>query len=202
MFRVGLTGGIGSGKSTVARLFSEHHINVIDTDQIAHQVSQPDGPAYQAIIEAFGSEILAADNSIDRKKLARIIFNSSEKKQQLENILHPLIWLIVEQQVAAATSAYCIIAVPLLFEGHHQSRFNTTLAVDCSEKLRIERIMQRDQRTLNDIKAIIKNQITADERVRLADHVITNNASLDTLKTDVHHLHEKFLRLADISLTH
>ncbi|MDH5393751.1 MAG: dephospho-CoA kinase [Gammaproteobacteria bacterium] len=199
MFRVGLTGGIGSGKSTVADMFSKYNIAVIDTDLIAHQISQPDGPAYAAIIDAFGPDIVADDQTIDRKKLARIVFNSAEKKRLLEHIIHPLIWLIVEQQVSTASSPYCIIVVPLLFEGNHQSRFNATLAVDCPDKLRIDRVIERDQRSEDDIEAIMNHQISSDKRNQLADDVISNNSTLDSLQTSIRQLHEKYLSLANNS---
>ncbi|MDH5423662.1 MAG: dephospho-CoA kinase [Gammaproteobacteria bacterium] len=196
MFRVGLTGGIGCGKSTVASLFSKLGINVIDTDVIAHQIMQPDGPAYEAIVDTFGDEILTTENTINRKKLAKIIFHSAEKKTLLEDLLHPLIWLVTEQQAAASCSPYCIIAVPLLFEGQHQSRFNTTLLIDCPEQEQIKRVKKRDNRSTGDIKAIIKNQMPATEKIKLADHVIINSGDVNTLENEVKHLHNKFLNLA------
>ena len=196
MYRVGLTGGIGSGKSTVADLFKLLGISVIDTDLIAHEISLPDGPAYQSIIEQFGSDILNDDRTINRHKLARVIFSDKEKKQQLEATLHPLIWLIVEQQVQEASSAYCIIVVPLLVEGQHQKRFNSILVVDSDENQQIERVIDRDSRSKEDIQAIINNQVSREQRLAAANHVIDNNKDLDSLKTEVMKLHEIFLRQA------
>lgn len=196
MFRVGLTGGIGSGKSTVAKLFSEHGVPVIDTDVIAHQIMMPDGPAYQAVLEKFGYDYLLPDQTIDRKKLGSIVFSSNEQKQQLENILHPLIWLIAEQEINECDYPYCIIVVPLLFEGSHQKRFNSTLVVDCAEEEQIKRVRIRDSRTKEEILAIMKNQIPRSERIRLADDVIYNSDTTDHLKTDIDTLHQKYIKLS------
>lgn len=193
MFRVGLTGGIGSGKSTVADLFASLGITVIDTDVIAHQITQPEGPAYEAIIDAFGDKIVSVDNTIDRKKLANIVFHSKEKKTLLESILHPLIWLIAEQRASSSPTPYCIIVVPLLFEGVHQSRFNTTLLIHCSEEEQIDRVKKRDLRSMDDIKAIIKNQMPDNKKLKLADHVIINSGDIDVLEHEVKLLHKEYL---------
>lgn len=193
MYRVGLTGGIGSGKTTVANLFKKLGITIIDTDLISHQVSSPDGPAYSAIIEQFGPEVLNKDQSIDRRKLAHIIFNSEEKKKILENILHPLIWLIVEQQVQLSQSQYCIIVVPLLFEGDHQQRFDCTLVVDSTETMQISRVKKRDQRSEDEIRSIIQNQIPRQQRLEMADYVIVNNGDMGSLQRQVKTQHETFL---------
>ena len=193
MFRVGLTGGIGSGKTTIANLFSKQGISIIDTDLISHQITQPDGPAYQAIIDTFGDEIVHTDGSINRKKLASIVFSSEEKKKQLEKLLHPLIWIIAEQQAQASQSPYCIIVVPLLFEGNNQSRFNTTLVISCSEQQQIERVKQRDNRNTQAIKAIINQQMPDKEKVKLADNVINNSNDISLLESEVEKLHNQYL---------
>jgi len=193
MFRVGLTGGIGSGKSTVANIFKQLGVSVIDTDDIAHQISSPDGPAYPAIIEQFGAGILSTDQTINRKKLADIVFNNVQKKQQLEAILHPLIWLIVEQQVQEASSPYCIIVVPLLIEGQHQKRFNSILVIDSDENLQIDRASSRDNRSKEDIQAIINNQVTREQRLASAEFIIVNNDDLNTLNIEIQKLHDDFL---------
>lgn len=201
MYRVGLTGGIGSGKSTVAGLFNELGVSIIDTDVIAHQITQPDGPAYQAIINAFGEDIVCSDKSIDRKKLADIIFYSKDKKYQLENLLHPLIWIIVEQQITSSETPYSIIVVPLLFEGKHQSRFHSTLTVYCSKENQILRVKDRDQhRSGDDIQAIMDNQISTKEKIQLADDALNNTDSLNILALEVKKLHEKYL-IAAANLT-
>lgn len=193
MYRVGLTGGIGSGKSTVAELFSKLGVNIIDTDVISHQITQADGPAYQAIINLFGDDIIRGDNTIDRKKLANIIFHSKDKKQQLEHLLHPLIWIIVEQQISLNDSPYSIVVVPLLFEGKHQSRFHETLLIHCPEEIQIDRVKQRDQhRSKNDIKAIIENQISTEEKIKSADRLINNTGSLEMLTEQVEKLHKEY----------
>ena len=197
MFRVGLTGGIGSGKSTVAALFENLGTPIIDTDLIAHQITQPDGPAYQAIINTFGSGIISDDSTINRKELANIVFHSEEKKRQLEELLHPLIWIIVEQQVLSCDFEYCIVVVPLLFEGNHQSRFNSTLLVSCSEDEQISRVKQRDQRSSDDIKAIISNQTNNEKKISLADTVIHNSGSLELLESEVKKLHKMYLNKAN-----
>jgi len=196
MLRVGLTGGIGCGKSTVANLFSELGVPVIDTDIIAHQIMMPDGPAYQSVLDKFGYDCLSADQTIDRKKLASIVFKSKEQKQQLENILHPLIWLIAEQQINDTNYPYCVVVVPLLFEGSHQTRFNSTLVVDCAEEEQIKRVSIRDSRTKAEISAIMKNQIQRSERLSLADDIIYNLDTTDSLQTDIDTLHQKYIKLS------
>jgi len=196
MLRVGLTGGIGCGKSTVANLFAEHGTPVIDTDIIAHQIMMPDGPAYQSVIDKFGYDCLLPDQTIDRKKLASIIFNSEKQKQQLEKILHPLIWIIAEQQISSCNFPYCIVVVPLLFEGSHQARFNSTLVVDCTEEDQIKRVRKRDNRSKEAIAAIMKNQIQRPERLKLANDIIINSDTSNNLQTDIDKLHQKYIKLS------
>ncbi len=197
MYRVGLTGGIGSGKSTVSELFSKLGVNIVDTDIISHQITQPDGLAYQAIINTFGDDIICDDNTIDRKKLADIIFHSKERKELLESLLHPLIWIIVEQQITLSDSPYSIVVVPLLFEGKHQARFHETLLIHCPEKMQIDRIKQRDQhRSKDDIQAIIKNQISTEEKIKSADRLINNTSNIEILTEQVKELHRKYLEQA------
>lgn len=198
MLRVGLTGGIGCGKTTVSNLFAELGVSIIDTDVIAHQITQPDGPAFQAVINTFGIDILSTDGTINRKQLANIIFNSEEKKKQLESLLHPLIWIIVEEHVFNSQSPYSIIVVPLLFEGQHQARFNSTLLVHCTEEDQINRVKARDQRSENDIKAIMDSQISSNEKLKLCDQSIQNTGEINTLRAEVKRLHQIYLEQSAI----
>ena len=197
MFMVGLTGGIGSGKSTIANLFSEYGISIIDTDLISHQIIQPDGPAYQTVIDHFGQDILSADNTINRKRLGEIVFSSDKQKKILESILHPLIWVIVKQQVSDSKSPYCIIVVPLLFEGQHQNRFSSILVVDIPVEEQIKRVLNRDNRTRDEVMNIINKQTSRSERLELADEVINNIEAVNILGSKIKILHEKYLSQAE-----
>ncbi len=193
MLVVALTGGIGSGKTTVSQLFEAFGIPVVDTDIIARQLVAPGEVALKAIINQFGSAILSADRSLNRTKLRQIIFQNAEKKAQLESILHPLIRQEVARQISALIAPYCIVAIPLLIENNQQGIANRTLVVDTPESAQLARVTLRDNQTENEVSAIISAQASRDERLAAADEVIHNDGSLAELKQQVAVLHQKYL---------
>lgn len=196
MLRVGLTGGIGSGKTTVSEIFHSLDVPVIDTDEIAREIASVDGPAYSSIVNSFGSSILNQDGSINRRKLAEIVFNSHQDKHKLEQILHPLIWLLTEQKIQQLESAYCIIVVPLLFEGQHQQRFNAIIVVDADEQQQLSRVESRDRRSRNDILDIMSHQLSREQRLLKADYIINNTGDIRDLRQQVEALHATFQSLS------
>lgn len=198
-FVVGLTGGIGSGKTTVAELFAELGVTVIDTDQLSRHLTQPGYPAYQQIIEKFGTGILLDDKQLNRKKIRKIIFADPAERHWLEKLLHPLIRDEMKRLVKLAKSVYCIIVIPLLFEGEPNSLLNRTLVVDAPEKLQISRTEKRDQHTPEEVKTIIKSQINRSKRLAAADDIIVNDGKLEDLKPQVKKLHKFYLSLCEPS---
>jgi len=196
MVRIGLTGGIGGGKSTVASLFARRGTPVIDTDALARHLSRPDQPAYAEIVHAFGKEILASDGSIDRKKLGRQVFGQAAARQRLEAILHPRIRDEVRRQLGLLDTRYCIIVVPLLFEAGFTDLMDRTLVVDAEEARQIERVGARDALTEAEIRTIMAAQISRAERLARADDVIDNNSDLTHLEQEVERLHAYYTRLA------
>jgi len=197
MLRVALTGGIGCGKTTVANLFAQRGIPVIDTDVLARELTLPQQPAYHKIIQHFGEHIISADQSLDRKKLAQIVFSDPTQRQWLENLLHPLIREQVEQQIQRLTSPYCIVVIPLLFETNQQHDYNRVLLVDCPPHQQIQRIHARDARSEEEIRQIINAQVTADTRRKGSDEVISNTGALEELDTQVLSLHTRYLELGN-----
>ncbi len=195
MLTIGLTGGIGCGKSTVARHFQTLAIPVIDADVIARELTTPDTPAFAEIFHHFGSAILNEYNSIDRKKLREIIFSNAEQRQWLEHLLHPLILQEINQRKKKADAPYCILVIPLLLEKKVYQDIDRILVVDTTEKLQTQRVMQRDQLTAEQVKAILAAQLARQERLMLADDVITNNGNLADLHQQVETLHQCYLRL-------
>lgn len=202
MFVVGLTGGIGSGKSTVAKLFSEKGITIIDTDQLARDVIQPGEPALQQIIDRFGHSILAKDGSLDRALLRKKIFADDAERLWLESLLHPLIRKATQQAVTAADSPYCIVVIPLLFETERNPLINRILVIDTPEKTQIERTMARDRLSEEAVRAILKAQISREQRLAGADDIIINDGTLKTLKMRVENLHEDYLKRAKHVIIH
>ncbi len=203
MLRVGLTGGIGSGKTSVSDIFETIGVPVIDTDIIAHQLVNNDQSVLQEIVNAFGNDVLSLNGQLNRKKLAQIIFNVKENKQQLENILHPKIKnaVIDKLQVLASRpnpSAYAIIVVPLLIEVNYDDIIDRTLVVIADENKRIERIQQRDNRSLSEIRSIIANQVNDEKRLQEADDVIENNSNIENLESQSMELHKKYTHLSAV----
>jgi len=194
MFKVGLTGGIGSGKSTVADLFAGHGVPVIDTDVIARALTAPGGMALDAVRAAFGDQVMQADGALDRAALRRRVFSDADARHQLEAILHPRIRLAVEQQLATLSAPYVLIVIPLLVEtGAYQEVLDRVLLVDCPEDQQITRVMARSGFTLDEVKAILAAQAGRAARLAIADDVISNTASPEALRTQVAALHRRYL---------
>jgi dephospho-CoA kinase len=194
---IGLTGGIGSGKTTVAQLFEQHQIVIVDTDMIAHRLTQPDGLAIPAIEAAFGPAFIAADGAMDRPRMRAQVFGNDAARLQLQAILHPLIRTESERLVRAANSAYVVLVVPLLFEsGRWQETTQRTLLVDCPEDEQVRRVMHRSGLEEAQIRAIMAKQMTRAERRLLADDVLENGADATDLGWQVERLHQKYLHLA------
>jgi dephospho-CoA kinase len=201
MFSIGLTGGIGSGKSTVADLFAARGVPLIDTDLIAHQVTATGGIAMPLIANEFGDDFIAQDGSLDRAKMRTLVFSDDTAKARLEAIVHPLIRAETERQRMAAGGAYHIVVVPLLVEsGNWATRVSRVLVVDCPVETQIARVIQRNGFTRDQVLAIIAKQATREARLAAANDVIENGEddSLDTLGQRVEALHERYLALASL----
>ncbi len=196
MLRVGLTGGIGSGKSTVADMFSQLGIAIIDADVIAHQLTQAGGPALKQIADTFGAEYLDAKAELNRKKLASLVFNDSKARQQLEHIIHPQVRSVMSQALSEQTSAYVILVIPLLLETGFTDLTDRILVIDTPESSQIDRVIQRDKRSQVQVEAIMSQQIDRDSRLAQADDILENTSTLAALKKAVTALHSKYLQLA------
>ena len=195
-YTVALTGGIGSGKSTVANAFADLGINVIDADIIARQVVEPGQPALMAIAEHFGSALIAPDGSLQRRMLRERIFASPEEKSWLNALLHPLIQQETRRQFQQATSPYVLWVVPLLVENALYKQANRVLVVDVTPETQILRTMQRDDVTREHVEQILAAQATREARLTVADDVIDNNGAPDAIASDVARLHARYLQLA------
>ncbi|HQS81789.1 MAG TPA: dephospho-CoA kinase [Thiobacillus sp.] len=197
MFAVGLTGGIGSGKSTVADCFAALGVPVIDTDVIARELTAPGGAALEAIRAAFGATVMQADGMLDRAVLRRRVFADSAARHQLEAILHPRIRQGVALKLATLTAPYALIVIPLLVEtGDYRDVLNRVLVVDCPEAVQIARVMARSGLAHGEIKAILAAQAGRAERLAVADDIIVNTVSLEALRAEVAALHQRYLALA------
>ena len=197
MFTVGLTGGIGSGKSTVADLFAELGVPVIDTDVISHQLTAPGAAALDAIRAAFGETVMRADGTLDRAALRRRVFSDSDARHRLEAILHPRIRQAVEQTLATLSAPYALVVIPLLVEtGGYQDVLNRVLVVDCPEDLQIARVMARSGLAQDEVQAILAAQARRPARLAVADDVILNTVAPEALRTQVATLHQRYLALS------
>ena len=193
-FSVGLTGGIGCGKSTVADLFAARGASIVDTDQIAHSLTAPDGAAMPALVAEFGPDYADANGALDRAKMRNLVFSDAAAKAKLEAILHPRIRQATLAAAAEATGSYVIFAVPLLVEsGGWVERVNRVLVIDCLESLQIARVMARNGLSEEQVKAIMATQATRAMRLAAADDVIDNNGDLAALEPQIAQLHDLYL---------
>ena len=194
MLIIGLTGGIGSGKSEVSRLFSELGVPIVDVDVISHQLTAKGQSTLQAIANQFGTIVLNKDGSLNRERLREIVFNNTEARYALEAIMHPAIYeeAMIELNRNKAIP-YQILVVPLLFEStRYQKLINHSLVIDCDSATQIDRASKRDGSSKSQIEKIIAAQIPRETRNQLADDIITNNGSLDDLKEKVIQLNDKY----------
>lgn len=198
MFIVGLTGGIGCGKSTVARHFIDLGITCIDADQTARDVVEPGEPALTAIAQHFGQEVIQPDGTLDRRRLREVVFAEPSARSWLNNLLHPLIRERMLQQCRQAQGPYCLLMVPLLFENHLQSLVQRTLVVDVDEATQIRRTMLRDNISEAQVRAIIAAQCPRQQRLELADDMLSNGDEVtpEQRRQAVSALHQQYLQLA------
>ena len=195
-YTVALTGGIGSGKSTVANAFADLGINIIDADIIARQVVEHGTPALKAIAEHFGSEVIATDGSLQRRILRERIFSDPDEKKWLNALLHPLIQQETQRQFQQATSPYLLWVVPLLVENALYKKADRVLVVDVTPETQLRRTMQRDDVTREHVEQILAAQATREARLAVADDVIDNNGAPDAIVSDVARLHALYLQFA------
>ena len=196
MYKIGLTGGIGCGKSTVSDLFKQHAIAVIDADEIAHQLVAPGQKALQQIKMAFGEDYISPDGSLNRNQLRDCIFREPDKKLLLESIMHPLVYAQINQQLNQLNSPYAIVSIPLLIETGMQTLVDHILVIDCPMEMQINRVKLRNQLSDAQITAIISHQVDRSERLTQADSVINNTRGLSYLRQQVDLLHKQFLTQA------
>jgi dephospho-CoA kinase len=195
-FRVALTGGIASGKSTVADLFAALGVPVIDTDVIAREVVEPGRPALAQVAEAFGADVLDADGRMDRKRMRERIFTDADARRRLQAILHPAIRAEMERQSQAAGGPYQVLVIPLLAEGGRRDHVDRVLLVDVPEELQIQRVMWRDGVSHQQAQASLDAQATRAQRLEMADDVLRNTGRVDDLREQVAKLHQRYLALA------
>lgn len=196
MLRIGLTGGVASGKSAVADAFVELGATLVDTDVIAREVVAKDTPGLAAVVEAFGADVLDANGALDRRRLRGIVFDDAEARKRLESILHPLIRERTLAAVEAATGPYVVIAVPLLVETGFAELVDRVLVVDCPPELQIERLVARDATDREAAKAMVAAQTDRETRLAAADDVIDNAGTLAEMRAQVRALHERFVEIA------
>lgn len=197
VFSVGLTGGIGSGKTTVANMFAARSAAIIDTDQIAHELTTPTGLAMPAIARQFGSEFIAADGALDRARMRARVFNDPAEKKRLEAILHPLIKTECERAAQHARGPYLMFVVPLLVEsGNWKERVSRVLVVDCPEPLQVQRVMARSGLEEAQVRAIMASQATRAQRLAAADDILSNEGNAAALAPQIDRLHALYCSLA------
>lgn len=195
-FVVGLTGGVGSGKSTVADLFVERGASLVDTDAIAHELTAAGGLAMPALVAEFGPEIRATDGSLDRVAMRQLAFADPLARRRLEGILHPMIRRISGERCLAAASPYVILAVPLLVEsGNYRERCDRIVVVDCPESLQIERVMARNGLSAEQVRSIMAAQATRQQRLAVADDIVLNDAGVAKIAQQVEALNDNYLAL-------
>ena len=196
VFRVGLTGGIASGKSTAAKFFGALGVPILDSDQIARDVVEPGQPPLERLVERFGSGILTPDGHLDRPALRNIVFSDPKARADLEALTHPAIGAAMEARSAAAGGPYQILVIPLLVEKNLSAHVNRVLVVDCNEALQVKRLRDRDGSTAQEAQAILRAQASREARLKAADDVITNEADMSAVQAQVVALHARYLEMA------
>jgi dephospho-CoA kinase len=195
-FRVGLTGGIASGKSTAAKFFGALGVPILDSDQVARDVVEPGQPPLERLVERFGRKILTPDGHLDRPALRDIVFSDPKARADLEALTHPAIGAAMEARSAAAGGPYQILVIPLLVEKNLASHVDRVLVVDCDEELQVRRLRDRDGSTPEEVQAILKAQAPRAARLEAADDVIHNDSDMSAVRDQVAALHERYLELA------
>ena len=198
--RIGLTGGIASGKSAVTERFRELGVPVIDADVASRSVVEPGKPGLAQVVQRFGAGVLDANGQLDRRALRNLIFKDSSLRQALDSILHPLIRAEMEREAAQAQGPYVVMAIPLLVEGGSSAkRVDRVLVVDADETLQIQRLQARDGSSEDQARAILASQASRAARLRMADDVLSNSGTVADLRQSVDRLHEQYLQLAQTS---
>ena len=195
VLKIGLTGGIGSGKTTVANYFANLGIEIIDADEIVHELSRPGHSCFDAIIHHFGEDVLNEEGCINRQALGQIVFKNETERKILEGILHPAVRLSMHMAVENVHSPYCILVIPLLVETGFNDLVDHVIVVVADDKKRINWISERSGLDNQQIKSIMATQASDDERIKLADDIIENNGSLESLCLKVKELDKKFRSL-------
>ena len=195
-FRVGLTGGIASGKSTAAKFFGALGVPILDSDQIARDVVEPGQPPLERLIERFGQKILTPDGHLDRPALRDIVFSDPKARADLEALTHPAIGAAMEARSAAAGGPYQILVIPLLVEKNLASHVDRVLVVDCEEELQVRRLRNRDGSTSAQVEAILKAQAPRAARLKAADDIIHNDTDMSAVRDQVAALHARYLEFA------
>jgi dephospho-CoA kinase len=194
--RIGLTGGIASGKTAVADAFARLGVPIVDTDRLARALVEPGQPALAAVVAEFGPDILTPDGELDRRRLRTLVFADEGRRRRLEAILHPAIRAATAAAIAAVTAPYVVVAIPLLVESGQRQAYDRVLVVDCPPETQLARLIERDRETPQGGRAILAAQAGRAARLAAADEVIENTGSLADLETAVRRLHERYLALA------
>ena len=197
MLKIGLTGGIGSGKSTVTKMFSNLGVTTIDADIIAHQLTHVGSDSFKEIKQLLGEEFIKNKGELDRKKIAQVIFSDTSKKTAIEKILHPRIRQRLLQEIEQLkNNDYIILAIPLLFESNFTDLVDRIIVIDADDNIRIKRTQQRDSRTEKQIRNIMNHQIDRQHRLQQADDILSNNGNIEDLSDAVTRLHQKYMTMA------
>ncbi len=192
---IGLTGGIGSGKSAAASIFKDLGIDSIDADDLARDSLNINSKGYKLFINEFGEKYLDENEDINRELLRKDIFNDPATKIKLENIIHPLVRSGIQDFIKSSKSDYCIIVVPLIYETSSSELYDRILVIDCDVNIQIERTSKRDNQTISQIENILDKQATREERISIADEVILNNGSIENLRKSVLNIHKKYMEI-------
>ena len=195
LLRVGLTGGIGSGKTTVRNFFDELGAPTIDADEISHRITKPGQAAFDEVVALFGKESLDETGNLDRKRLRALIFDEPDLKQKLEAIIHPRVRTQIREFTDRVDYPYCVICIPLLLETGAQSTVDRVLAVDAPEELQVARVSRRDNADERQTRSIIRSQAGREQRLHAAHDIIVNDGNINDLKAQVENLHKRYMMM-------